>query len=126
MPYLLEHGGPNATWTLITGGAGEHGLAGVTALSQGAMFSLANVACRENMATNVRFNEVYLCYQVDYDSIAEEKGLEQNIKASEFAQVYEKMLEDETIKGCRVSVYGRSDLDDLKVAKKLPHLDKND
>ena len=42
------------------GGAGESGWAGVTAVGQGALFSMANVACRENKSTNIRFNEVYL------------------------------------------------------------------
>jgi hypothetical protein len=47
---------------MITGAAGELGSAGVTAVSQGALFSLANVACRENKGTNIRFNEVSSLY----------------------------------------------------------------
>jgi hypothetical protein len=31
--YLIEQGNPSATWTSVTGGAGELGLAGVTNIS---------------------------------------------------------------------------------------------
>jgi len=120
IPYLIEQGNPNATWTLITGGAGELGLAGVTAVSQGALFSMANVACLENTNTKIRFNEVYLCYRVDFDSVCEEKGTVDRIKVSDFARVYEGILANKDIKDCRVSIYGPQDIDDLKYKKKLP------
>jgi hypothetical protein len=48
IPYLIEPGNSYDIWTLITGGAGELGLAGITAVSQGALFSLGNAACLEN------------------------------------------------------------------------------
>lgn len=120
IPYLIEQSNPHATWTLITGGAGELGVAGVTAISQGALFSLANVACLENVKTNIRFNEVYLCYRVDFDSVAEKKGTADRIKASDFARVYEGILANKDIDACRVSVLGPGDVDDLKYRKKLP------
>lgn len=119
IPYLLEQGNPNATWTLVTGGAGELGVAGVTAISQGALFSMANVACYENTNTNIRFNEVYLCYRVDYDSVCAEKGTADRIKASDFARVYEGILANKEIKACRISVYGPEDVEQLKYDKKL-------
>ena len=126
MPYLLEHGGPKATFTLITGGAGEYGAAGATAVAQGGLFTLANVACRENRKTNVRFNEVYLCYRVDYDSVAEKMGAANRLKASEFAKVYEKILADESIKGTRISVIGKDDVTNFKAVKKVADHDMFD
>ena len=89
-------------------------------MSQGALFSLANVACRENAKTNIRFNEVYLSYRVDYDSVCEEKGTDNRMKASDFARVYEGILANKNIKASRVSVFGPQDLDDLKYKPKLP------
>jgi NAD(P)-dependent dehydrogenase (short-subunit alcohol dehydrogenase family) len=118
IPYLIEQGKPNSSWTLMTGAAGTSGWAGVTAISQGALFSLANVACRENAKTNIRFNEVYLACRVDYDSVAEEKG-GNCISASEFAGNYEELLSRSDINGCRVSVLKPEDVRDLKYQKKL-------
>lgn len=123
IPYLIDQGYPNATWTLVTGSAGDLGFAGVTAISQGALFSMANVACLENRKTNVRFNEVYLGYRVDYDSIVEEKGHDIRMTASEFSRVYEAILANSDIKGCRVSVLDPDDVDQLKYEKKLPDFD---
>lgn len=90
-------------------------------MSQGALFSMANVACRENAKTNIRFNECYLAARVDFDSVAEAKGGAQ-IKASEFALVYEGILANKDIRGCRVSVLGPGDIDLLKYKKKLANL----
>jgi hypothetical protein len=94
---------------------------GVTAMSQGALFSMANVACRENAKTNIRFNEHYLAARVDYDSVAEEAG-DGRMKASELAKSYEGILANEDINACRVSVMGRGDLEQLKYKKKLANL----
>ena len=114
---MLEQAKPEATWTLITGGAGEVGLAGVTGISQGALFSMANAACWENENTNIRFNEVYLCYRVDFDAVCEQLG-GNRIKSSAFAKVYEGILANKDIRGCRVSVYGPQDIEELKYKKK--------
>jgi hypothetical protein len=84
---------------------------------------LASVACLENRKTNVRFNEVYLGYRVDYDSVVEEKGGDNRMKASEFSRVYEAILADKDIKGCRITVSGPGDVDQLKYKKKLPDYD---
>ncbi|KAL7948024.1 hypothetical protein V8C42DRAFT_316435 [Trichoderma barbatum] len=123
IPYLISQGYPNATWTLVTGSAGDLGFAGVTAISQGALFSLASVACLENLKTNVRFNEVYLGYRVDYDSVVEEKGDDNRMKSSEFSHVYEAILANQDIRGCRITVSGPEDINQLKYKKKLPDLD---
>ncbi|RFU75517.1 nadp-binding [Trichoderma arundinaceum] len=123
VPYLIDQGYPDATWTLVTGSAGDLGFAGVTAISQGALFSLASVACLENLKTNVRFNEVYLGYRVDYDAVVKEKGDDNRMTSSEFSRVYEAILANKTIKGCRITVSGPADIDELKYKKKLPDWD---
>ncbi|KKP02143.1 hypothetical protein THAR02_05774 [Trichoderma harzianum] len=123
IPYLIDQDHTNATWTLVTGSLGDLGFAGVTAISQGALFSLASVACLENLKTNVRFNEVYLGYRVDYDSVVEEEGGVNRMKSSEFAHVYETILANRDIKGCRITVSGPEDVDQLKYKKKLPDYD---
>lgn len=104
----------------MTGGAGDLGIAGVTAIGQGALFSLASVACLENMKTNIRFNELYLSCRVEYDSNIDDKNPQGKVKASKFAQVYERILHDENINGCRVRVTTAADIDELKYEKKLP------
>ncbi|KAK4071097.1 uncharacterized protein Triagg1_6464 [Trichoderma aggressivum f. europaeum] len=123
IPYLIDQGYPNATWTLVTGSLGDLGFAGVTAISQGALFSLASVACLENLKTNVRFNEVYLGYRVDYDSIVEKEGGDNRMKSSEFAHVYEAILANQDIRACRITVSGPEDVHQLKYKKKLPEYD---
>jgi hypothetical protein len=105
----------------MTGGAGTTGGAGVTSISQGALFSLANVACRENADTNIRFNQVYLARRVDYDEVAEQKN-GNCMSASEFAGNYEQILERTDIRGCRISVLKPEDVRDLQYEKNLPAL----
>lgn len=104
----------------MTGGAGDLGVAGVTAIGQGALFSLANVACLENMKTNIRFNELYLRFRVEYDSNIDDQNPQGKVKASKFAEVYERILQDENINGCRVRAITAADIDDVKYEKKLP------
>ncbi|KAH9225131.1 hypothetical protein K456DRAFT_1852879 [Colletotrichum gloeosporioides 23] len=117
VPYLLEQSDSKSTWTLVTGAAGESGWAGVTAISQGALFSMANVACRELADTQIRFNEVYLSFRVDYDSIAKEKS--NSMASSVFAAHYERLLANEGIKGCRISLLHADDVTELKYKRKL-------
>lgn len=119
MPYLIEQGNSNATWTLITGAAAELGGYGVTAMGQGALISMANVACRETDETNVRFNECFLGCRVDYDSTVDETGDKWRNKASHFARVYEGILANKEIAASRVTVRGPQDFDDLSYKKKL-------
>ncbi|KAJ9613909.1 hypothetical protein H2200_002045 [Cladophialophora chaetospira] len=116
IPYLLRQNDPRSTWTLCTGSQGDIGVYAAPALTQGPLFSMANVACRENAKTNVRFNEIYLACRVEVDYVAIKTG---SMKASDFSRVYERILSRPEIRGCRVSVHGPQDLDDLKYKKKL-------
>ncbi|KAK5127842.1 hypothetical protein LTR85_004959 [Meristemomyces frigidus] len=116
VPYLLQQNHPKATWTLCTGASGDWGLRAAPGMTQGALFAMANVGCRDNADTNVRFNEVYLACRVEVDSSAKKTGA---MKASDFAPVYEVILSKPEIKGCRISVHGPADLKDLKVKKKF-------
>jgi len=87
----------------------------VPAITQGALYSMANAACRDNTGTSVRFNEVYLAMRVEVDSVAEQTGTH---KASDFAAVYEQILARPEIRSCRVTVASADDFKDLKFAKK--------
>ena len=85
-------------------------------MTQGPLFSMANVACRDNAETNIRFNEVYLALRVEVDSIAIQHG---TMKASDFSIVYGKIFSHPETKGCRISVHGREDLENQKYNKEL-------
>jgi hypothetical protein len=85
-------------------------------MSQGALYSLANVACLNNADTNVRFNEIYLGLFVMAGPAAEQFGV---LESSEFATTYEKILARPDIRGCRVMVCQREDLTELRFRKKL-------
>ncbi|OKL57312.1 hypothetical protein UA08_07496 [Talaromyces atroroseus] len=115
IPYLLEQSGPTS-FTLCTGSQGDIGARAAPAITQGPLFSMANVACRDNENTNVRFNEVYLQTRVEVDSSAEKTGA---MKASDFAHVYTELLSRPDIKSCRISVATKNDLTDLKYKKKI-------
>lgn len=85
-------------------------------MTQGALFSFATAAARENADTNVRFNEVYLALRVEFDEDAAVHGVN---SASEFAAVYEAVLEREDIKSSRVVVANAQDINDFKVVPKF-------
>lgn len=85
------------------------------ALTQGALYSMANVACRDNKDTNVRFNEVYLTLRVEVDESAEKTGF---FKASAFAETYQEILTRSEIRSCRISVFEKEDMKDLKFKEK--------
>ena len=72
---------------------------------------MMKVASKETEKTNVRVNEVYLNARVDYDEVAEKQG---TMKASDFGKVYEQILARPELKGCRVSVKGEEDVEELK------------
>ncbi len=116
IPYLLEQNANDSTWTQCTGAAPEFGVGGVTGVAQGALIAMMPIATKENEKTNVRVNEHYLAQKVEYDSVAEKNG---SIKASEYANVYEEILGNREIRGCRLSVYGKEDLMEFKVKKLL-------
>lgn len=90
----------------------------MTSLAQGTLYTFANVACHELAETNVRFNEVYLCFRVDYDAVAAQKG-PGSLPSSAFAAHYEELLRREDIRGCRVSLRQHSHVKDLPSEKKI-------
>ncbi|KAK5685888.1 hypothetical protein LTS10_002001 [Elasticomyces elasticus] len=115
--YLLEQKNPASTWTICTGSQGDVGTHPLPAMTQGPLFSMATAAARENEKTNVRFNEIYLCYRVEVDSDAEAHGV---TKASDFANVYEMVLDNQDVRSSRVRVENdKEDLVSLKYAKKF-------
>ncbi|GKT46342.1 dihydroanticapsin 7-dehydrogenase [Colletotrichum spaethianum] len=119
VPYLLEQGFANSTWTVCTGSQGYIGERVAPAVTQGALFSFAIAAARETEKTNVRFNEVYLAYRVQ----VEVEGGYQNwngfhITTSEsFAPLYGKLLDRADIKGNRVSAKSPQDVITLAAEK---------
>lgn len=117
VPYLLEQSG-STSFTLCTGSQGDIGARAAPAISQGPLFSLSNVACRDNETTNVRFNEVYLACRVEVDPSAEKTGA---MKASDFAKVYTELLNRPDIKSERITVATQNDLTDLKHKKKIAY-----
>ncbi|CAN9450942.1 unnamed protein product [Alternaria alternata] len=116
IPYLLAQKHPTSTWTLCTGAQGETALFPVPGMTQGALFTMSTAAARENEKTNVRFNEVYLCFRVEVDEQAEKHGV---TSASEFAKVYENLLGDEEVRGARVTVREVGDIERLVWQRKF-------
>jgi len=96
---------------MCTGSQGDIAAVPVPALNQGALYSMATAACRENETTNVRFNEVYLAFRVEVDEDAAQHG---TASASEFALIYEELLTRSEIRSSRVRVDTPEDLTDLK------------
>jgi hypothetical protein len=114
--YLLEQNHPTSTWTLCTGSQGDLAIFPVPAMTQGPLFSMATAACRENAATNVRFNEIYLAFRVEVDEVAAQNG---STSASDFGSVYEQLLARPEIRSSRVRVESLEDLTDLKYKRKF-------
>ncbi|PNP57474.1 hypothetical protein THARTR1_02472 [Trichoderma harzianum] len=114
--YLLEQNHPDSTWTICTGSQGDMAIFALPAITQGPLFSMATAAARENEKTNVRVNEVYLMFRVEYDEDAAKHGV---ISSSEFAAVYEGILSNPEIRSSRVRVASPADIKDLKWAKKF-------
>ena len=86
-------------------------------MTQGALYSMVNVACLDNADTNIRVNEIYLGFFVMADeAAADQYGV---MKSTEFAIAYEKILARPYIKGCRLMVCQPKDLTELRVVKKL-------
>jgi hypothetical protein len=109
--YLVEQNDPNSTWTLCTGAQGEIGLRPASAMTQGALFSMAIAASHENAETNVRFNEVLLALRVEVDQSALQTGA---TKSSELAAVNEGILAKPKLRSCPISVRSRADMTNLK------------
>lgn len=83
----------------------------VPAMPQGALFSMSTAAARENESTNVRFNEIYLCFRVEVDELAVEHGV---TTASDFGKVFELILDSPEVRSSRVRVEDVGDLGVLK------------
>ena len=75
---------------------------------------MMNAAATETEKTNIRVNEIYLSARVDYDEVADERG---SMKASKFGQVYEQILAKADLKGFRVQVFGKEDVEKLRYSK---------
>ncbi|KAK5688035.1 hypothetical protein LTS10_000013 [Elasticomyces elasticus] len=115
--YLLEQKDSPCTWTCCTGAQGDLDIFPLPAMTQGPLFSMATAAARENEKTNVRFNEIYLCYRVEVDSDAEQHSV---TKASDFANVYEMVLDNADVRSSRVRVENdKEDLKELRFARKF-------
>lgn len=85
-------------------------------MTQGALFPFCKAAARENENTNVRFNEVYLCYRVENDVDAVAHGV---TKSSDFAKVYEMLLDTTEVRSSRIMVEdAEGDLAKLRHHKK--------
>lgn len=113
--YLKEQNNPKSTWTICTGAQGELAIFPLPAMTQGALFSMCIAGMRENETTNVRFNEVFLCFRVENDEDAAAHGV---VKASDFARVFELILEDEAARSSRIRVDTPDDMEKLKIQKK--------
>ncbi|SPQ18453.1 c5bd3642-af16-4947-bec4-7866ddec707b [Thermothielavioides terrestris] len=106
----------SSTWTLCTGSQGDVATHPIPAMTQGALFSMATAACRENANTNVRFNEVYLMFRVEVDEVAARNG---TTRASDFAHVYEGILANSEIRSSRVRVDTVDAIKNLKYERKF-------
>ena len=76
---------------------------------------MANVACRDLLETNVRFNEVFLGFRVEVDASAIKNSV---VKASDFAKNYQKLLGSPEIRSCRVTVMVPEEMEDLNYKRK--------
>lgn len=114
--YLHEQDYWNSTWTLCVGSQGDLAFLPAPAMTQGALYSMATAAARDNESTNVRFNEVYLNVRVEVDEVAAQKG---TVPSSTFAGVYEQLLDRADIRSSRVRIDSVEDMKTLKWAKKF-------
>lgn len=87
-------------------------------MAQGALFTLANVGCRELAGTNVRFNEVHLSFRVDYDAVAKQKQ-GGSVPSSQLAAHYVNLLARPDISGSRINLSKPEDIEKLPFTKKL-------
>ena len=83
-------------------------------MTQGALFSMSIAAARENESTNVRFNEIFLCFRVEVDEVAAHNG---TVKATDFGEVYELLLDDPNVRSSRVQVETEADMSKLRYQK---------
>ncbi|KAF7946511.1 hypothetical protein EAE96_009508 [Botrytis aclada] len=115
IPFLLEQK-MTTSFTPCTGAQGCIGARAAPAISQGPLFSMANVACRDNTNTSVRFSEVYLNCRVEVDSSAALMGA---MKSSEFARAYTELRFRPEINNSRIIISTHDDLKDPMHKKKI-------
>ncbi|KAL0939885.1 uncharacterized protein CTRU02_206495 [Colletotrichum truncatum] len=120
VPYLLEQGFADSTWTMCTGASGDFGTPAAAAMSQGALYSFAIAASRENEGNAIRFNEVYLAYRVQYQLEPDSERFAgfHMTTCSDFAPLYEQLLGRVDIRGTRVMVKTPEDVNNLKYEKR--------
>ncbi|TQN65598.1 hypothetical protein CSHISOI_09814 [Colletotrichum shisoi] len=121
VPYLLEQGFADSTWTMCSGGSGDAGCRVAPAVTQGALFSFAVAAARDNEWTNIRFNEVYLAYRVQFEVETGNQtfaGIHMTT-SKEFAPLYEKLLDRADIRSSRVKALSPEDVLKLSYEKKF-------
>ncbi|KAK6224415.1 integral membrane protein [Colletotrichum tabaci] len=121
VPYLLEQGFAGSTWTMCTGGSGDTGYRVAPAVTQGALFSFAVAAARDNDKTNIRFNEVYLAYRVQFEVETGNQtfaGIHMTT-SKDFAPLYEKLLDRADIRSSRVKALSPEDVLKLSYEKKF-------
>ncbi|KZL64178.1 short-chain dehydrogenase [Colletotrichum incanum] len=126
IPYLLEKGFTGSTWTMCTGASGDMGYRVAPSVTQGALFSFAITAARENEKTNIRFNEVYLAYRVRFE-VEEDSQIVAGIRiplttSKDFAPLYEKILGRTDIRSSRVKARTPQDVVELSYATILKEL----
>ncbi|KAM7193139.1 hypothetical protein V8F33_008011 [Rhypophila sp. PSN 637] len=114
--YLHQQDHRSSTWTLCVGSQGDLAMLPAPAMTQGALYSMATAAARDNEFTNVRFNEVYLNLRVEVDEVAAKNG---TVPSSTFASVYEQILSRADIRSSRVRVDNLEDMRTLKWGKKF-------
>lgn len=86
-------------------------------MTQGALYSLANIASLDNAKTNIRFNEIYLGLFVLADTkTAEQYGC---LNSLQFSAAYEKIIATSEIKGSRLFVCKPEDLKEFRWQRKL-------
>lgn len=121
VPYLLEQAFAGSTWTMCTGGSGDTGYRVAPAVTQGALFSFAVAAARDNDKTNIRFNEVYLAYRVQFEVETGNQtfaGIHMTT-SKDFAPLYEKLLDRADIRSSRVKALSPEDVLKLSYEKKF-------
>lgn len=119
VPYLLEQGHADSTWTVCTGAQGDWALAAGPAMTQGPLYSFSTAASRENLKTNVRFNELYTAIRVELDAVAEKNKTN---KASDYANIYTLLLDDKSVRSSRVWIRKPEETKQLVHQTKIPSM----
>lgn len=83
-------------------------------MTQGAIFPMCKAAARENQSTNMRFNEIFLCFRVEVDEVAAQSGA---TMSTDFGKTFELLLDDESVRSSRVRVEKQEDMVKLNYKK---------